>query len=289
MLNKLTVFWDRISASYPQRFSLLYTKKKSFDRGLVDPLPQGRVLDAGCGHGDDVTYFAQRGFEEVYGIDSSPKMHDSAVKFSRRFNIDENLKRIHLQIGNIKNLLFEDKYFDVTCSFSTIDHIPKAEGREKAISELVRVTKPGGTIVLTFPNKMALASLLKQNEDVFVSPESFRGLEIVQICNRSDTNGAPEYSYEQTFSHDDLRDIVRQYDLKESKITTGVMTNCIVVASKTELRARIKSLDRHDVLLNHTHGHNITAAVERTIRDWEASPVEQRGLRIGLVAKRPNL
>jgi SAM-dependent methyltransferase len=39
---------------------------------------------------------------------------------------------------------------------STVDHIPTAAAREKAVSEMARTTKPGGHVIVTVPNRWCL-------------------------------------------------------------------------------------------------------------------------------------
>lgn len=77
------------------------------------------------------------------------------------------LNRISYQFGDIRNLPFKDDWFDETVSISTIEHIgmdntmiysSNKNFKEKnkldflkAISELRRVTKPGGKVYITVP------------------------------------------------------------------------------------------------------------------------------------------
>jgi demethylmenaquinone methyltransferase/2-methoxy-6-polyprenyl-1,4-benzoquinol methylase len=98
-----------------------------------------RVLDVGTGTGKQAFAFAKRGFD-ITGIDLSEEM----IKIARKNNRYENGK---FQIGDAASLPFEDNSFDVTCvSFALHDMIPTI--RRKTVKEVVRVTKPHGTIVV---------------------------------------------------------------------------------------------------------------------------------------------
>lgn len=53
-------------------------------------------------------------------------------------------------VADVENLPFEDESFDGVLSFSTLRYVPNID---KAIQEIYRVLKPGGYIILDFPNK----------------------------------------------------------------------------------------------------------------------------------------
>ena len=50
-----------------------------------------------------------------------------------------------------------DNYAEVVCSIETIEHL---ENPRNFMRELVRITAPGGTIVVTTPNQLSLLSKL---------------------------------------------------------------------------------------------------------------------------------
>ncbi len=58
--------------------------------------------------------------------------------------------RIVTQIEDGRSLTFEDNSFDGAYSVSVIEHIPE-NGDSRAVSELFRVVKPGGRVVITVP------------------------------------------------------------------------------------------------------------------------------------------
>lgn len=101
-----------------------------------------RILDAGCGNGRHVVFFAEQGFE-VYGLDIS----EEAVEIANAWLGKKGL-RAHLAIGDIRKLPFEDGYFDVVISYGVLDHIMFAEAK-KAFQEIKRVCCDGGYIYIT--------------------------------------------------------------------------------------------------------------------------------------------
>ncbi len=98
-----------------------------------------RILDVATGTGRQAFAFAKRGYD-VVGIDLSEDM----LKVAKKKNKYEKVK---FEIADATNLPFEDNRFDVSCvSFALHDMILVI--REKALKEMVRVTKPNGTVVI---------------------------------------------------------------------------------------------------------------------------------------------
>ena len=98
-----------------------------------------RILDVGTGTGKQAFAFAKKG-HEVVGIDVSEDM----LNVAKRKNSYKNVK---FQIADAVRLPFEDSRFDVSCvSFALHDMLSVI--REKALKEMVRVTKPKGMVVI---------------------------------------------------------------------------------------------------------------------------------------------
>lgn len=103
-----------------------------------------RVLDIACGIGYGSRHLADsaRGIE-VIGLDLS----EQAVRYvESHFRGDT----VSFLVGDGTQLAFPDKTFDYVTSFETVEHIPEYE---EFLSELRRVLKPGGTLVLSTPNR----------------------------------------------------------------------------------------------------------------------------------------
>jgi ubiquinone/menaquinone biosynthesis C-methylase UbiE len=105
----------------------------------VEPRPGASVLDVATGTGH-VALEAARVACEVTGIDYAPGLIDVAVRRAEAEGLD-----VDFRVADAENLPFEDDTFDVVLSaigvMFTADH-------ERAASELVRVTRPGGRIGL---------------------------------------------------------------------------------------------------------------------------------------------
>ena len=56
--------------------------------------------------------------------------------------------RIDLDTGDMRALPYKDSRFDVVVSSLAVHNIPNAEGRSVAVTEALRVLRPGGRLVL---------------------------------------------------------------------------------------------------------------------------------------------
>lgn len=101
-----------------------------------------RILDAGCGNGRHVVFFAEQGFD-VYGID----MSGEAIEIANAWLGKKGLKA-HLEVGDIGKLPFDNQYFDLVISHEVLDHIPFSKA-QKALREIGRVSSNGAYIYIT--------------------------------------------------------------------------------------------------------------------------------------------
>lgn len=104
------------------------------------------ILDAGCGAGRYLGMF-ERLSDRRFGVDISPAMARAATRFGK------------CVIGDIGALPFSDHRFDYVLSVNVLGHCGYSL---QALSELSRVCKPGGDIVLVVPNVYSVISFLRK-------------------------------------------------------------------------------------------------------------------------------
>lgn len=118
------------------------------EAGYVAKFGTGKsILEVGCGTGlvlERLTRFAS----SARGVDLSPGMLEKAK--ARGLDAIE---------GSATELPFSDNCFDVTCSFKVLAHIPAID---KALSEMARVTRPGGYILAELYNPYSFRALIKR-------------------------------------------------------------------------------------------------------------------------------
>lgn len=114
-----------------------------------------KILDCGASICPLQYYFATKGFE-VYSLDLDLRRLEQVA----RFKSEKGLKSIHPVFGNILSLPFPDSYFDRVINISVLEHIVYRVKQDTNVilrgfvSELLRVLKPEGIIVLTFDVNM---------------------------------------------------------------------------------------------------------------------------------------
>lgn len=111
-----------------------------------------RILDLGCGRGA-VLLLAARHLTtgRAVGVDLWRRVDQSgnSLEATRRNAIAEGVDdRVELHTANMMALPFEDDSFDLVVSNFAIHNISGRVGREKAVSEAVRVLRPGGRLLI---------------------------------------------------------------------------------------------------------------------------------------------
>ena len=99
--------------------------------------PAGKALDGGCGVGQVVQRLMDAG-HEAHGVEVSGPNIEKAKRVSDR-----------CQLYDGRTLPFGDATFDSVGALNVLEHV---EEPEAFVTELVRVVKPGGKVVVSSPN-----------------------------------------------------------------------------------------------------------------------------------------
>jgi len=115
------------------------------------------ILDLGCGTGEGTARIYKEGMT-VVATDLSPKMVLAAV---RRFPFLRGC------VADAAGLPFESERFDILQSLGVLEYIGPYE---QALREMRRVLKPGGTLVISVPNRHSLFRRLHRLERFLTAP-----------------------------------------------------------------------------------------------------------------------
>ena len=134
--------FDKIARTYDRLNRVMtFGLDRRWRRKAVKGL-NGNVLDVACGTGDMVIELAKRGCM-VTGIDLSEEMLSIARQKTASANFQFPIS--NFQSADAEHLPFDDNTFDaVTCAFGVRNFVHLEQG----LSEMLRVLKPGGTMVI---------------------------------------------------------------------------------------------------------------------------------------------
>lgn len=123
---------------------------------VLEPAPGATFLDVGCGSCARSVRLARRGFN-VQAVDFS----ESALGMAREYVQSRGLEdRITLRREGLLELSFPDASFDYVLCWGVLMHIPEVA---RAMSEIARVIKPGGSLVVSEANKSSLEAIGARN------------------------------------------------------------------------------------------------------------------------------
>jgi SAM-dependent methyltransferase len=119
-------------------------RAEDFDRLRI--APGEAILDVGCGAGEVCVQLAQRvgSSGHVCGVDLSAAMVDAARAAAAKAGA-----RIDLRVAGIYDLPFPDASFDVVRAERVFQHI---DDPRRGLAEMIRVTRPGGRIMVIDPD-----------------------------------------------------------------------------------------------------------------------------------------
>ncbi len=129
------------------------------------------VLEIGCGTGHWTEYFSENGFK-LKCIDYSAKMIERAIS--------KNIPNAEFSIGNAQELKYSDESFD---SVFTITCLEFVADRAKAFSEIYRVLKPKGTLLLAVLNQNSVLAKSKDDIPTFENAHFYTKNELLELLS----------------------------------------------------------------------------------------------------------
>ncbi len=158
---------------------------------------QEPVLDLGCGTGFWLAEFGRRGFQDIVGADISPKSLALA-----RLRCELNGVDVTLREENAEQTSFPDACFQHVNCLGVIHHTTRPD---RAMREIQRVLRPGGTAVISVYYK----SVMLRFWPVF---RPFARL-LFALGARMKGRGR-----ERIFAESDVNELVRLYDGRDNPI-----------------------------------------------------------------------
>ncbi len=139
MFNNISKRYDLLNHVLSMGVDILWRKKAV---RMLKPFAPKVILDIATGTGDFAIEASSLKPKQIYGVDISEGM----LEVGRKKIIAKKLSDvIKMQLGDSENLLFDDNFFDaVTVAFGVRNY----ENLKLGLSEMFRVMKPGGHVVI---------------------------------------------------------------------------------------------------------------------------------------------
>ncbi len=127
--------YNNFAEEYAEKTDKLEKESRNYYHSLLPlTLKNMKVLDIGCGSGQDAVYYKKKG-AEIYGIDISEKEIEMAL----------NLNLGEFKIGDMKKLPYASNSFDYVTSFYALQ---ASDDIQQALAEMIRVVKSGGIVLI---------------------------------------------------------------------------------------------------------------------------------------------
>ncbi len=116
--------------------------------------PEQRLLDFGCGKGENGLLFAKLGYE-VFGFDLAQTNVNIANSLAEQYGLAD---RTHFSVSVAEELNYPADYFDLIVGTDILHHV---EIRQ-ALAECFRVLKPGGLALFHEPVRVSIFDTLRE-------------------------------------------------------------------------------------------------------------------------------
>ncbi len=130
--------FNKWASSYD--FPLFQWWMKKFHKPVLDKIDfskKPKILDISCGTGELLTSISKKGTADLYGVDIAERMLSEAGK-----KLPDSAK---LKKADVHLLPFPNNTFDYVMSTEAFHHY---YNQPLALKEMVRVTKPGGKVIV---------------------------------------------------------------------------------------------------------------------------------------------
>ena len=139
MFNNISPKYDLLNHTLSLGIDIVWRKKAV---RLLKPFQPKSILDIATGTGDFAVEASRLKPDEIVGVDISEGMLEVGREKMKKKNLDGLIK---MEVGDSENLQFEDNKFDaVIVAFG----VRNFENLKKGLSEMYRVTSPGGHVMI---------------------------------------------------------------------------------------------------------------------------------------------
>lgn len=117
-------------------------------RKLIPDVKGKKILDLGCGYGENDKYCRELGAKDILGIDISEHM----IKIAKENNNDENIKYKVMAMENINEIV---EKFDIVISSLAFHYV---KDYEKLINDIYNLLNDDGVLIFSIDHPLKMAS-----------------------------------------------------------------------------------------------------------------------------------
>jgi ubiquinone/menaquinone biosynthesis C-methylase UbiE len=128
---------------WPSETMLKIIFGSSYLQERLQPTSKWRVLDVGCGYGNNLVAFSDIG-AECHGVE----IHEQITSSARALMNDRGFPS-EFKVGSNRSIPYPDSYFDLVLSVNALHYESTEELIDLAFNEFNRVLKPGGALYLS--------------------------------------------------------------------------------------------------------------------------------------------
>lgn len=139
------------------------------ERLVEQNMPHARILDVGCGTGDLLNALRTLGHQDIEGLEPGPQGKRAAAA-------------LHLPIAHTSLSRFStERLFDCVTLMDVIEHLPDPSA---AVSDIKRLLKKGGLLVLNTPNAHSYLARVRGAHWSAISPPAHVHLWNLEALNQ---------------------------------------------------------------------------------------------------------
>jgi len=161
-------FWEKLLKNMPNSYRRWFEEEKKYLQKHITK--NARVLEVGCGDGRSIKDILDI-TTDIVGID-----HDEKAVADAKNNF-KDYKSIKILKANAENLPLENKEFDFVICMTTFANF--ADSKQKVLSEMKRVLKDDGFIIISVFSEDAFEERMKMYNKLNAPIKEIKGTTVI--------------------------------------------------------------------------------------------------------------
>lgn len=230
---------ENVKAAFEQQMKVRYTLEPYIIPFAGFSEAKGKkVLEIGVGLGADHQMFAQNG-ADLYGCDLTDRAVENTKQRLQIFGLSSQLR-----VADAENLPYDNEQFDVVYTWGVIHHSPNTE---KAVSEIYRILKPGGSTRVMIYHKYSMVGFMLWARYGLMKLKPFTSMKEI-YAKYLESPGTKAYTVQEAkemfsaFSDVSIEVVLTHGDLLASNVGQRHRGMMLTIAQKLYPRSIIRSL-----------------------------------------------